>query len=76
MQGCCRWARVWRAVCVRHRWSGGEAIAPAGDVRRHTLSEARRAKATEAWGAALSGVQDVQRVFEKYYGGEAATLPW
>ncbi|KAG2491425.1 hypothetical protein HYH03_010213 [Edaphochlamys debaryana] len=45
-------------------------------MRRHTSSDARKEKARAAWGATLSGVEDVQEVFVKYVKGEVTMLPW
>lgn len=69
------------ATFPTNRWAGTIAAQPLGALpakalQRHTHSEAAKAKALEAWGAALEGVADVQRVFERFYRGEITLLPW
>ncbi len=70
-------------VCVclcLFRWTGSAqpfaALTDASYLTRHTHSDAKKAKATEAWGADLTGVKDVQACFEKFYKGETSLLPW
>lgn len=62
-----------------HKWNVGgvfDALTDAALLHRHTLSDARKSKAKESWGEALSSVQDVQSAFERYYKGTTSILPW
>ena len=61
-------------LCVRCRW--GNAKSPAYGtlndyqfMRRHTNSSKRAEKAKQCWGASLSKVEDVHKVFVKYAQG-------
>lgn len=45
-------------------------------MRRHTSSAARRERALSAWGDAPADVDDVTRVFTRYWQGEISVLPW
>ncbi|KAL6746837.1 methylenetetrahydrofolate reductase-domain-containing protein [Haematococcus lacustris] len=63
------------------RWSGATPTPPLADLpeqnlRRHTFTAARRAKAVAAWGDSLSTVMDVQQVFKRFYKGDISLLPW
>lgn len=45
-------------------------------MRPHTSSTKKKEKARTAWGAELTGLQDVKDVFAKYCKGEISVLPW
>mmetsp|Transcript_2169 Transcript_2169/g.5508 ORF Transcript_2169/g.5508 Transcript_2169/m.5508 type:complete len:592 (-) Transcript_2169:476-2251(-) len=70
---------AWESFPVA-RWSevAGRALAPAGaaQLKRLSASDAKKAKAKEAWGEAVASVADVTKAFTRFYAGETSALPW
>lgn len=61
------------------RWGQGctiSALPSDEELRYHTASTGRKAKALAAWGPELSSVDQVKAIFSKFYSGELAVFPW
>lgn len=69
--------KVWDSFPA-HSFSGYAAKIPAlgSELRYHTVSATRKAKALAAWGPELKSLEDVKKVFTQYYAGEIQILPW
>jgi methylenetetrahydrofolate reductase (NADPH) len=68
--------KVWDSFPAKSWAEAHEIPALCSELRYHTLSIARKAKATAAWGAELKSLEDVKSVFVKYFSGEISTFPW